>query len=133
MAQDAGACSWCKEFLKIGGRRPMARYRCCFLDERDVVVSIEQLESFDDPDAHRDVMALLARTTETRRRNSFPVVSLVEGAHPTSVATSFFNASRRVRSRMLRPALTLLGPLSGSAGTPRRTTRCRCWQSSINS
>jgi hypothetical protein len=62
MAPDAGACRWCKEFLKIGGRRPMARCRCCFLDERHVVVSIEELESFDDPDARRDVMALLART-----------------------------------------------------------------------
>jgi hypothetical protein len=48
--------------LKIGGRRPLASYRCCFLNEHDAVVRIEELDSFDDPDAHRDVMALMART-----------------------------------------------------------------------
>jgi hypothetical protein len=40
----------------------MARYRCCFLNEYDKVVRIEELDSYDDPDAHRDVMFLMART-----------------------------------------------------------------------
>jgi hypothetical protein len=40
----------------------MARYRCCFLNEDDRVVRIEELDSYDDPDAHRGAMALMART-----------------------------------------------------------------------
>jgi hypothetical protein len=46
--------------LKIGGRRPMASYRCCFLNEHDAVIRIEELDSFDDHDAHRDVVVFAA-------------------------------------------------------------------------
>jgi hypothetical protein len=40
----------------------MARYRCCFLNENGQVARLEDLNSSDDGDAHRDAMSLLART-----------------------------------------------------------------------
>jgi hypothetical protein len=38
------------------------RYRCCFLNEDDEVVRIEELASYDDDDARREAMFLLAKT-----------------------------------------------------------------------
>jgi hypothetical protein len=40
----------------------MARYRCCFLNEDDEVLPIEELESHDHDDARREAMFLLAKT-----------------------------------------------------------------------
>jgi len=40
----------------------MARYRCCLLNEQDEVVRVEELDSYDDPEAHRNVMDLMAKT-----------------------------------------------------------------------
>ena len=38
------------------------RYRCCFLNEDDQVVRVEELNSYDDREAHRDAMSLMVRT-----------------------------------------------------------------------
>jgi hypothetical protein len=37
------------------------RYRCCFLNEDDQVVRVEELNSYDDRGAHRDAMSLMAK------------------------------------------------------------------------
>jgi hypothetical protein len=38
------------------------RYRCCFLNEDDQVVRVEEITGYDDGDAHRGAMSLLMRT-----------------------------------------------------------------------
>jgi hypothetical protein len=37
------------------------RYRCCFLNEDDQVVRVEELNSYDDHDAHRAAMSLMVK------------------------------------------------------------------------
>jgi hypothetical protein len=39
----------------------MPRYRCCFLSEDGQVTRVEELNSYDDGDAHRDAVSLLSR------------------------------------------------------------------------
>jgi hypothetical protein len=40
----------------------MSRYRCFFLNQDGQVARVEELNSYDDGDAHRDAMSLLTRT-----------------------------------------------------------------------
>jgi hypothetical protein len=37
------------------------RYRCCFLNQEDQVVMVEELNSYDDRDAHHDAVSLMAK------------------------------------------------------------------------
>jgi hypothetical protein len=48
------------------------RYRCCFLNEDDQVVRVEELNSYDDGDAHRGAMSLLTRIGGTEPRDCIP-------------------------------------------------------------
>jgi hypothetical protein len=40
----------------------MSRYRCFFLNQDGQVARVEELNSYDDSDAHRDAVSLLTRT-----------------------------------------------------------------------
>jgi hypothetical protein len=86
------------------------RYRCCFLNEDDQVVRVEELNSYDDGGAPRGAMSLLPRIGGTEPRDCIP------RAPPSP------RALRRRCSKLLRKALRWT--LKLNRAEPRSAMRC---------